>query len=165
MVSPFDICECGDYRCQHKDGVGPCDLNKYPNNGGISHGNKACLSFRLERPTAQPDWQMTSAADLNALALEAALMEYNRYLYGTSVDSLEAMRCAITAYLSALTAAKPTGEEKIRAVKERAEKKLAEWARAKAGGIFYLWSFGLEDAELISDLLELVALAQKEAGE
>lgn len=48
---PFDICECGDYRCQHKDGTGPCNFNKHPNNGGISHGNKACMSFKLAQPT------------------------------------------------------------------------------------------------------------------
>lgn len=37
----FEICECGDYRHQHKDGEGPCDLN------GLGHGGApACGKFR-----------------------------------------------------------------------------------------------------------------------
>lgn len=38
----YDICECGDYRHQHEDGVGRCRM---PDDG--CHGFKPCLRFRL----------------------------------------------------------------------------------------------------------------------
>jgi len=38
----FDICECGDYRHQHENGVGKCRM---PDD--LCHGFKPCLEFRL----------------------------------------------------------------------------------------------------------------------
>jgi hypothetical protein len=40
----YDLCECGDYRHQHKDGEGECSLN------GLGHGGApACLKFRMSK--------------------------------------------------------------------------------------------------------------------
>jgi hypothetical protein len=39
---PLDVCVCGDYRKQHKDGVGACMCN------GLGHGGApACYRFEL----------------------------------------------------------------------------------------------------------------------
>lgn len=38
----FDICECGDYRHQHENGIGRC---KMPDD--LCHGLEPCLTFRL----------------------------------------------------------------------------------------------------------------------
>lgn len=44
MQTADDVCECGDYRHQHKDGSGVCCFNK-PN--GIGHGLAPnCEKFR-----------------------------------------------------------------------------------------------------------------------
>lgn len=42
---PLDECRCGDYRRDHKDGVGPCNFN----DGGrdLCHGMKDCRAFSL----------------------------------------------------------------------------------------------------------------------
>jgi hypothetical protein len=45
---PFDICECGDYRHQHVDGIGRCRL-------GSLCAPSQCQKFRLfrcESPTS-----------------------------------------------------------------------------------------------------------------
>ena len=43
-LSDFDLCECGDYRKDHIDGVG-----RYRMPDNLTHGFRACLSFRLAR--------------------------------------------------------------------------------------------------------------------
>ena len=40
----FDVCECGDYRCDHEDGSGYCRM---PNN--LCHAFKECLVFRISQ--------------------------------------------------------------------------------------------------------------------
>jgi hypothetical protein len=45
----MDVCVCGDYRWQHKNGTGPCTFNDDYNNGGLTHGFKKCMSFRLSK--------------------------------------------------------------------------------------------------------------------
>lgn len=49
---PKDVCYCGDYRDQHKDGTGPCVFNG--RGSDACHGNEDCMSFRLHEhaPTA-----------------------------------------------------------------------------------------------------------------
>lgn len=42
---PFDVCECGDYRHQHVDGVGRCKL-------GSLCTPTPCSKFRFFRATA-----------------------------------------------------------------------------------------------------------------
>jgi len=50
VLVDFDTCECGDYRRDHVDGVGPCRL---PNT--LVHGYKPCERFRLsEKAMAMP---------------------------------------------------------------------------------------------------------------
>lgn len=46
MSESLDVCECGDYRSQHRDGGGPCKFNA-PENTGHSHGDN-CMSFQLD---------------------------------------------------------------------------------------------------------------------
>lgn len=43
----LDVCFCGDYRRDHKNGTGACAFNAYPMNGGASHGFRRCHKFRL----------------------------------------------------------------------------------------------------------------------
>lgn len=50
-LSDFDRCGCGDYRKDHKDGVGACSFNgKFEND---AHGGVPCLEFRLMRPATE----------------------------------------------------------------------------------------------------------------
>jgi len=42
---PLDECECGDYRRDHADGVGPCKFNRAWFD--MCHANEQCHSFRL----------------------------------------------------------------------------------------------------------------------
>lgn len=39
---PLDVCVCGDYRRDHKNGTGPCTFGL-----DLSHGFTACNEFRL----------------------------------------------------------------------------------------------------------------------
>lgn len=41
--NPKEVCVCGDFREQHKNGTGACMLNKPFD---VCHGMKDCLSFR-----------------------------------------------------------------------------------------------------------------------
>lgn len=41
-MNELDICECGDYRRDHVDGIGECRM---PND--LSHGFQKCSRFRL----------------------------------------------------------------------------------------------------------------------
>jgi len=41
---PKDVCDCGDYREQHRDGTGPCVMNRP---GDMCHGFRDCLQFTL----------------------------------------------------------------------------------------------------------------------
>ena len=41
---PLDVCECGDFRLDHKGGKGACIFN-HP--ADLTHGYKDCLNFRL----------------------------------------------------------------------------------------------------------------------
>lgn len=43
-IGENDQCECGDYRKDHVDGVGPC---KYNNPNDLTHGMEDCVAFRL----------------------------------------------------------------------------------------------------------------------
>ena len=45
----FDVCECGDYRRDHKNGAGPCVFNGDGWSGGLTHGFTKCAAFRLHR--------------------------------------------------------------------------------------------------------------------
>lgn len=45
----FDMCACGDYRKDHRDGTGPCAFNHIPGN---VHGHSQCMQFRLFREAA-----------------------------------------------------------------------------------------------------------------
>lgn len=50
-LTQLDVCECGDYRRDHRDGVGPCRFNgQYEYD---CHAGKKCLRFRLLH-TADP---------------------------------------------------------------------------------------------------------------
>ena len=42
ILTPFDVCACGDYRRDHEEGTGKCQL---PDT--MVHGFKPCLQFRL----------------------------------------------------------------------------------------------------------------------
>ena len=44
--NPHDVCKCGDYRRDHKDGYGPCVFNAYE---GGPHGDSRCRKFRLSK--------------------------------------------------------------------------------------------------------------------
>lgn len=46
---PLDTCVCGDPRCDHIDGAGPCKHNKPQD---MTHGYKDCEHFRLSRRAA-----------------------------------------------------------------------------------------------------------------
>lgn len=50
-AADFDVCECGDYRVHHKNGVGACAHNK-PHD--LTHGYKDCMQFRIAKPAASP---------------------------------------------------------------------------------------------------------------
>lgn len=41
-IADWDICECGDYRYQHENGLGKCGMQD-----DLCHGFKPCLQFRL----------------------------------------------------------------------------------------------------------------------
>lgn len=44
-----EVCQCGDYRRQHKNGVGVCDFNgRGPD---ACHGNYDCAEFRTPKKT------------------------------------------------------------------------------------------------------------------
>lgn len=45
-TSPLDVCKCGDYRRQHKDGVGRCLLGDLCTPSG-------CHKFRLSHPATK----------------------------------------------------------------------------------------------------------------
>lgn len=49
-VSDFDLCHCGDYRKDHKDGTGACVFNHTPGN---VHGSAKCMQFRISREAAE----------------------------------------------------------------------------------------------------------------
>lgn len=49
-LADFDECKCGDYRRDHKDGVGACLHNK-PRD--LTHGYKDCHEFRLDRAATE----------------------------------------------------------------------------------------------------------------
>ena len=42
---PQDECMCGDWRSDHRDGIGPCRYNGHQPD--MSHGFTACSHFRL----------------------------------------------------------------------------------------------------------------------
>lgn len=44
----FDMCACGDYRRDHKDGTGRCRM---PDD--LTHGFKPCLEFRLSKTATE----------------------------------------------------------------------------------------------------------------
>ena len=51
-LADFDLCKCGDYRNQHKNGIGCCRMDD-----GISHGLQPCLTFRLSIEAKElPEW-------------------------------------------------------------------------------------------------------------
>lgn len=45
LEHPKDICECGDYRYQHKANIGACNLNGLGH--GLPFGLGKCMQFRL----------------------------------------------------------------------------------------------------------------------
>lgn len=46
-LSDFDVCYCGDYRRDHKDGKGACSFNSP---SGVGHpGGLRCYSFKLAK--------------------------------------------------------------------------------------------------------------------
>jgi hypothetical protein len=45
MMHPNDVCKCGDYRHQHKNGIGRCIM---PDD--LTHGFKPCVKFELSEP-------------------------------------------------------------------------------------------------------------------
>lgn len=47
-LSDFDGCECGDYRKDHKNGVGRCCM---PDD--LLHGFKPCLKFRFAKAATE----------------------------------------------------------------------------------------------------------------
>ena len=47
-VNPKDVCKCGDYRYQHKNGIGQCVFNDFPNHG--HSGGRGCDAFDLSMP-------------------------------------------------------------------------------------------------------------------
>lgn len=54
-ISQFDICECGDYRADHKNGKGPCKFNNDESSGGLNHGFKKCSKFRFMKVASEND--------------------------------------------------------------------------------------------------------------
>jgi hypothetical protein len=48
-LDAYDICECGDYRHQHHEGTGRCQM---PND--LTHNFQPCLGFRLSAPAPEP---------------------------------------------------------------------------------------------------------------
>lgn len=42
---PYDVCKCGDYRRDHKDGHGACMFNG--TEFDLTHGGKDCRKFHL----------------------------------------------------------------------------------------------------------------------
>lgn len=54
-LSDFDVCFCGDYRRDHRDGKGACAFNAYPYNGGVTHGFQPCTRFRLVKEADPED--------------------------------------------------------------------------------------------------------------
>ena len=51
-MSLFDTCSCGDYRLDHHDGTGHCEM---PDN--IVHGYRPCRQFRLStKADVFPEW-------------------------------------------------------------------------------------------------------------
>lgn len=53
IADPNDTCECGDYRKDHVDGVGPCRFN----GGGFDllHCGQDCHRFRLDEAYLEKD--------------------------------------------------------------------------------------------------------------
>lgn len=49
MTDPKDVCVCGDYRDQHKDGSGVCVFS-VGNRGDGHFGAGRCERFRLSKP-------------------------------------------------------------------------------------------------------------------
>ena len=49
---PLDVCDCGDYRRDHENGVGRCTM---PDD--LCHGFRPCFRFVLWEPASQGDEQ------------------------------------------------------------------------------------------------------------
>ena len=64
----LDMCECGDYRRDHKDGVGECIHNK---RGDLTHGMKNCEAFRPVSPARPP--QVAELVKIGREFYEAAI--------------------------------------------------------------------------------------------